>query len=38
MLNVFRFAATHRFATIGIGGGRGQWFGGTMESVEHEPI
>ena len=21
-----------------IGGGRGQWLGGTMASVEHEPI
>jgi len=34
----FRFEVPGQCSVGLIGGGRGQWLGGTMASVEHEPI
>ena len=34
----FRFEVPGQSSVGLIGGGRGQWLGGTMASVEHEPI
>jgi len=34
----FRFEVPGKSSVGLIGGGRGQWLGGTMASAEHEPI
>ena len=34
----FRFEVPGQSSVGLIGGGRGQWLGGTMASAEHEPI
>ena len=34
----FRFEVPGQSSVALIGGGRGQWLGGTMASAEHEPI
>jgi len=34
----FRFEVPEQSSVGLIGGGRGQWLGGTMASAEHEPI
>ena len=34
----FRFEVPRQSSLGLIGGGRGQWLGGTMASAEHEPI
>jgi len=34
----FRFQVPGQSSVGLIGGGRGQWLGGTMASAEHEPI
>ena len=37
-MHYIHFYTVHRTTPVIIGGGRGQWLGGTMASAEHEPI